>query len=343
MSFSRRRFLHHAGAVAAGAALRPITTKAPPVLLKPPRLKPGDTVGIVAPAGAVYEAETVREAAAHMEALGLRVKLGAHVLDQHGYLAGTDEARAADLNAMFADPDVRGILGLRGGWGCARILPLIDYDRVRADPKVVFGFSDITALLLALYVHAGLVTLHGPTGVSTWNAFTVSHFRRVAFDAEAPTLRIPDRLENGWPPPRVVPINPGTTRGRLAGGNLSVLAALVGTPYLPDWDGHVLFLEDIGEDIYRIDRMLTHLRLAGVLSAISGFIFGQCSDCEPGTDGDSLTLDEVFADHLGPLGIPAWYGSMIGHIRDKFTVPVGIEAEIDATAGTIRLLEAAVQ
>ncbi|NBC18076.1 MAG: LD-carboxypeptidase [Bacteroidetes bacterium] len=346
MPSSRRRFLKQASAASLVAALRPVTTASrSPDLVKPPRLHPGDTVGIIAPAGAVYRPVTVQIARERMEALGMQVRVGEHVLDRRGYLAGTDEARAADVNTMFAAPEVRGILCLRGGWGCARMLPYVDYEQARANPKVVFGYSDITALLLALYAKSGLVTFHGPTGVSTWNAFSLDYYRRLVIDAEPLTMRNPTRLDDELvqEDDRVLPITNGTARGRLAGGNLSVLSALVGTPYLPGWEDHILFLEDIGEAVYRIDRMMTQLRLAGVLDGLAGFVFGQCTDCEPDSGGyGSLTLGEVLADHVAPLGIPAWRGAMIGHLRDKFTVPLGIEAEIDAEAGTIRLLEAAV-
>jgi muramoyltetrapeptide carboxypeptidase len=305
---------------------------------------PGDLVGLVNPAGATFHPDDAAIASETLAALGLKVRHGEHLLDRRGYLAGRDQDRAADINAMFADPEIKALLALRGGWGCARILPLLDYELIRRQPKIILGYSDITALLLALNAKTGLVTFHGPVGTSTWNAFTVDHFQRLLFAAESPLLENPKKedgalvqLEN-----RILTLHPGRARGRLLGGNLSVLTDLLGSDYLPDFAGSILFLEEIGEDIYRVDRMLTQLALAGILKEISGFIFGRCTSCAAGKGYGSLTLPEILVDHIKPLGIPAWYGSMIGHIEDKFTIPLGIEAKIDAESGRIRLLEPAV-
>lgn len=313
-------------------------------LTKPPRLKPGDTVGIVSPAGAVYDAVDLEVAQEILAAMDLRAKVGDHVLDRRGYLAGRDADRAADLNTMFADDEVDAIMALRGGSGCGRILPLLDYDLIHKKPKILFGYSDITALLIACYTRSGLVTFHGPTGVSTWNRFSVDYFRRLLFDAEAVQMQNPVNLGNNLvqTADRVRTITPGTARGRLIGGNLTVLTSIIGSDYLPDWAGHILFLEDVGEDIYRIDRMITQLSLAGILQSLAGIIFGKCSRCSAGGGYGSLTLEEVLFDHFSPLGIPVWHGAMIGHISDKFTVPVGVLAEINAEEGTIQLLEPAV-
>lgn len=313
-------------------------------VLKPPRLRPGDTVGLINPAGATFESWDIDVVEESLAALGLRSVRGRHLLDRHGYFAGTDQERAADLNAMFAEDGVDAILAVRGGWGSARILPLIDYDTVAANPKALVGYSDVTALLLALHQRTGLVGFHGPVGVATWNEYSVDWFRRVVMEGEAVTFTNPtDTGDNlAQVDDRVRTLAPGRARGRLLGGNLSVLSALVGSGYLPDWDGAILFLEEIGEDIYRVDRMLTQLALAGVLDAVAGVIFGKCTNCSSSESYGSLTLQEVLEGHLGSLGVPAWYGGMIGHIADKWTVPVGIEAEIDADAGTVRMLEPAV-
>ena len=313
--------------------------------LKPPALKEGDTVGLINPAGATFRSvdlEIVRETLA---AIGLKSKPGRHALSRYGYLAGRDRERAEDVNTMFADPQVSGILAIRGGWGCARILPLLEYDLIARHPKILVGYSDITALLLAVYARCGLVTFHGPDGISTWNSFTVDYFRKILFAGETLTMLNPKRTGDDLAQKRdrVETITGGIARGKLLGGNLSVLTGLVGSRYLPDWEGAILFLEDTGEDIYRVDRMLTQLKLAGVLDRLAAFVFGKCTRCGPGEGYGSLTLDEVFADHIHPLGIPAWHGAMIGHIEDKFTVPIGIEAEVDADAGTIRLLESPVR
>ncbi len=345
MSGSRRRFLRQAGLLPLSAL-----AGAPPVfrsvterkLLKPPRLKPGDAIGLVSPGGAIFWPEDVRVVEATLADLGLKTRLGPHALDRRGYMAGTDHDRAHDLNQMFADPEIDAILALRGGWGCNRILSLLDYDLIRENPKILVGFSDITSLLLAIYARSRVVTFHGPVGISTWNDFTVDHFRRVLFNGLAVEIKSPTTGAFTPIEKRTHAITPGKATGPLAGGNLSVLAAMIGSEYLPDWRGHILFLEDTGEDIYRVDRMLTQLKLAGVLDQIAGFVFGKCTDCEAGEVNESLTLEEVYHDHIRPLGIPAFYGATIGHITDKFTLPVGGEVRMDASTGSIEMLEPAV-
>jgi muramoyltetrapeptide carboxypeptidase len=302
-------------------------------------------VGLVDPASALWEPMNVEIVEESLAALGFKTKRGANLLARRGYFAGTDEQRAADLNAMFADPEVRAIHCVRGGWGCARLLPLLDWQTISRHPKILLGFSDITALLLALHAKTGLVTFHGPVGTSRWNPFNVSYLKRVLQEGEAVTFENLKEVgeddltvvEN-----RVQTLQPGTARGRLLGGNLTVLSSLVGTGYLPDWDGCILFLEDVEEAPYRIDRMLTQLRLAGILQQARAVIWGNCTDCTPGEGFGSLTIGEVLRDHLQPLGVPAWQGAMIGHVEKQFTLPVGIEVEADATAGTLRMLELAV-
>ena len=343
-TLGRRDFL----ALSSGALAAAVTAgaRAQTRLLKPPRLRPGHTVGLVNPAGATYNPVDVDIVKESVEALGLRVKIGAHVLDRHGYFAGRDEHRAADLNAMFRDPDVHAVLCVRGGWGSARLLPLVDFEAVAARPKILVGYSDITALHVALHARTGLVSFHGPVGISKWNKFSVDWIRRLLFDGEAVTLQNdmsfdPDESLTQVKH-RMRTITPGVARGRLLGGNLTVLTALLGSRYLPDWNGCVLFLEDVQEAPYRVDRMLTQLKLAGVLQQARAVVFGTCEDCHPGQGYGSLTLEDILVDHLAPLGVPAWHGAMIGHIERQFTVPIGIEAEVDAAKGAIRLLEPAV-
>jgi len=313
-------------------------------MIKPPRLKAGDTVGLINPAGATYSKTDIQILEESLAALGLGVKLGEHILDRYGYLAGKDEDRAQDVNAMFCDSSVNAIVAVRGGWGSNRILSLLDYEMIQKHPKALIGYSDITSLLVAIYARCGLVTFHGPVGISTWNQFSVEYFRRILFDAEAVTLQNPtDRGDNlAQTTDRVETITAGRTRGKLVGGNLSVLTAMVGSQYLPNWEKVILFLEETDEQIYRVDRMLSQLRLSGVLEKVAGVVFGKCTNCTPGEGYGSLTLEEVLRDHLQRLGVPSWYGSMIGHVEKKFTVSLGVEAEIDAEVGTIRMLESAV-
>jgi muramoyltetrapeptide carboxypeptidase len=320
-------------------------TDVQPTTIKPARLKPGDTVGLICPAAPAYSRETVQITIESLQALGLQAKVSSHFYDRYGYLAGRDVDRAADLNAMFADPSVKMIMAMHGGWGCARLLPLIDYELIRRNPKILIGYSDITALLLAIYTKTGLTTMHGPVGAVTWNAFTVDWLRQVLMDGQVVTFQNPSKKDDNLTQTkdRIMTLKSGIAQGQLVGGNLTVLSHLIGSAYIPDWKGKILFVEDTHEDIYSVDRMLTHLKLAGVLSQLAGFVFGKCSSCEPGSGGyGSLTFEDVLTDHIIPLNVPAFSGSMIGHITDKFTVPLGINAEIDADKGTIRLLERAV-
>ncbi|MCF7824868.1 MAG: LD-carboxypeptidase [Candidatus Marinimicrobia bacterium] len=312
--------------------------------LKPPRLNAGDTIGLINPAGATFYTEDVLIAKETMAALGLKTKSGKHLMDRYGGLAGKDADRAADVNEMFRDPEVDAIIALRGGWGCNRILDLLDYHSIAKNPKIIMGYSDITSLLLAFNAKTSLVTFHGPVGISTWNKYSTDYVKRLLFDGEIFTLENPKEIGDNLTQTkdRIETIHGGTATGRLLGGNLSVLAAMIGSDYLPDFKDNILFLEDVGEDAYRIDRMLTQLKLSGVLESISGFVFGKCSKCDSSGEIGDLTLEEIFNDHIKPLGIPAWYGSMIGHIEDKFTVPLGVEAKIDAQKGSITLLESAV-
>ena len=342
----RRFALQSLGAAAAALALpiAPAAAAPAPALRRPPRLRPGDTVGLIEPAGFTDDAFDLKLVLETVRAMGLVPKPAPHLAARYGYLAGRDEARAADVNGMFADDKVRAIFAVRGGWGSARILPHLDFDRIRANPKLLIGFSDITALHMALAARAGFTTVHGPNAASSWGSLSWNAFRSLAFDGATPLYRNPtgtdDRLvqRSG----RIRSFRGGKARGRLLGGNLTVLTALMGTPYLPDFDGAILFLEEIGEDIYRVDRMLTQLKLAGILDAVAGVVFGKCTDCESSESYGSLTLEQILDDHLRPLGVPAWYGAMIGHIADKWTVPVGSQVEIDADAGTVTMLEPAV-
>ncbi|MBV6625509.1 MAG: LD-carboxypeptidase [Rivularia sp. (in: Bacteria)] len=339
MNINRRKFITTFGLATISTQIPLIAAQAnisPNVIIKPPRLKIGDTVGLISPAGIIDSAD-VEEARKIFTSLGLKVKTGRHILDRYGYLAGQDRNRARDVNAMFADNSVKAIIAMRGGWGGNRILPLLNYNSIRANPKIIMGYSDITSLLLAITARSGLVTFHGPVATSTWNNFTWKYVKSILFDAEAVTMNntLVAKLQREI-------ITPGKARGRFIGGNLSVINSMLGSSYLPTWKNSILFIEDIGEDVYRVDRMLVQLKNAGILNQLSGFVFGQCTRCSMG-DEPSLTLMQVLQEHIRPLKIPAWYGSMIGHIRDKFTLPIGVKVEIDANSGTIKMLEAAVR
>ena len=339
----RRHFL---GTAALAALMLPLARggdawAAPRTKLLPVPLNKGDTVALVSPSSATDDPFNLQLAQEAVQALGFKVRMGAHLASRRGHLAGTDAERAGDLNAMFADREVKAIICARGGSGAARLLPLLDYDAIRANPKVLLGFSDITALHSAIQAKTGLVTFHGPVGSGSWNRFNVDQFQRLFFDHELMQYQNPvvagDELVQRKN--RTVAITGGKARGELVGGNLTVLTALAGSPYLPDFTGKILFLEDVSEAPYRIDRMFSTLKLMGALDRIAGLVFGECTDCDPGDGYGSLTLSQIFEDHIKPLKIPAYRGAMIGHIREQFILPVGGKVEMDADAGTLRMLE----
>ena len=252
------------------AAIAPAVPRFPAVLQKPPMLERGDRVGLIAPASPPT-GDDVARATANVESLGLVPVLGEYVRRQNGFLAGSDGERAADFNAMARDPKIRAIVAIRGGYGTMRILSALDYAAIARDPKIVMGFSDLTALLNAVTERSGVVTFHGPVGAhgSSWNGVARSYLEAALFAAQPQRLRIGSLRT----------ILPGRARGRLAGGNLSLVAALLGTPYAVPAAGALLFLEETEEQPYRIDRMLTQLELAGDLAAARGILFGQCSKC----------------------------------------------------------------
>ncbi len=343
---NRRQFLQLAAATSALAMPLKIATATSRPLLKPARLKPGEVVGIISPASATFVKEELNIVLDAVRGLGLVPKLAPHVRDRYGYLAGTDKDRAADINQFFNDPQIAALLPIRGGWGCSRILPYLDYEAIRQNPKIIIGFSDITALILGINARTQLVTFHGPHGLTSWRTSQTESFRRVLFAGETVTIVNPkdgddsDRLMQVKN--RIQTITPGIAKGKLIGGNLSVLSGIVGSPYLPNMAGAILFLEDTGENIYRLDRLMTHLKIAGVFDKLAGFIFGQCPGCTPDADYGSLTLEEVVWGHIQPLKIPAYYGAAIGHVENIVTLPIGLEVEIDARAGSIKMLEPAV-
>lgn len=341
MSINRKDFLHLLG-FGSLSAMIPVGDYNTPAgnIIKPKVLKQGDTIGLISPAGILPETARYDEIVDTIKDLGYEVKPGANARLRYGYLAGTDEERVTDLNAMFLDEEVDAILPFRGGWGSNRILSEIDYKAISKNPKPLIGFSDITSLQLAIFTRTGLVSFHGPVGKSEWTDFTLSHFMKVLSGHSPVELVIPENDDCG-DCTRYRCISGGTTTGRLLGGNLTVLTSMMGSRYLPEWEGSILFLEDVGEDVYRIDRMLTQLKLNGVLDKISGFIFGQCTGCDP-SNSYSLTLEEVLDDHVLPLGIPAYQGAMIGHIDDIWTVPIGIRGTMNADKGMLTLNEAAV-
>ena len=320
------------------------TEKTPKELIKPARLVPGQTIGIAAPSSQANDPERVRFALETVESLGFRVRAAEHLYARDGYLAGDDATRSADLNNLYRDDTVDAIFCLRGGYGASRLLPLLDYEAIRANPKIILGYSDITSLLLAIHHLTGQVTFHGPIAGQTFTPYTLAEFKKVLMTPQAPQMlgaapafeRGEGRVEKDN---RVTTLVPGKVRGRLLGGNLSLVAHLTGTPYMPDLSGALLFLEDVGETVYAIDRMLTQLWLAGSLQKIAGLVFGKFSEMRASGYAQDRILEEVLAERARTLGLPAISGLMIGHVDDQTTIPLGCLAELDASSGTLCLLE----
>ena len=314
-------------------------------LVRPPRLRRGSRIALVAPAGPLLERDDITRAELLCRALDYEAVPGAHVAGHYGYFSGTDEERLADLNGAFRDPSIDAVWCIRGGYGVTRILDGIDFEALARRPRPVIGYSDITALLAGVGRRAGMVAVHAPTARAEMPLFSRLHFAQVLTGsgpagALQPLPVPPDILvpqEN-----RVVTIRGGIAEGPLAGGNLSLLQCLVGTSWFPDLDGALLFLEDVNEDLYRIDRMLSHLRLAGALAELRGVLVGRFTNLKRHMNDGALGLDEVLSHHLGTLGVPVAYGLPIGHIDAQWTLPIGVRARFDADTGGVELLEPAV-
>jgi muramoyltetrapeptide carboxypeptidase len=337
----RRRFGNLLAAAALGTAVLPASAAPSPErktmrLLKPARLQPGDLVGINAPGGFTTEA-ALDKAVANIESLGLRARLGANVHYVYGNYAGTVEQRLQDLHAMFRDPDIKAIWAIRGGSGCISLLEHIDYKLIRAHPKVLIGYSDLTCLHLALLRKAGLVTFHGPVASSTFSDYSVAQLQNVLM---TPQDRYTITMFNEHTPRAV---HGGIATGRLIGGNLSMFAALEGTPYAADFKNAILYLEDVNEEPYRIDRWMTQLQLSQGFRRAAAVMLGIFENCEAPEGDSALTLDETVDQHLLPLTRPAVAGYSFGHIRNQFTIPVGLRACLDAGNHTLTLLEPAVK
>lgn len=343
---SRRAF----GALAAAALVVPAAAQAAgPArkrpLKKPPRLRFGDTIALVAPGGPTSE-EAIAQAVARIERLGFRARQSPNLRAAFGAYAGSVRQRVDDLHAMFLDKDVKAIWCIRGGSGCISLLASLDYRLMRANPKILLGFSDITALQLALYRQADLVSFHGPVASSSDSPYSTEHMLAVLMEPQA-SYTIPMAPENSLRAASdaqyaLRTVTHGQAQGRLIGGNLSMLSALAGTPYAADFRNAILFIEEVGEAPYRVDRMMTQLELAVGLKRAAAVMVGICRDCGPKDSDPSLSFDETMDLHLKPLSIPAVSGYSFGHIRDQFTLPIGINARIDTLRQTVTLLESAV-
>lgn len=324
----------------------PSTAARPRMIIKPPALKAGATIGLISPGGVVDDA-LVANSVKNLEALGFKVRIGKNIHAVRGGYAGTIAQRLEDLHAMFADRDVHAIWTARGGSGCTGLLPFIDYALITRHPKILIGYSDITALHLAIHRMTGLVTFHGPVAASSMTDYSLDHALSVLTEP-VPEYQMNMSIENDrraadQPQYRARTLRPGVAEGRLTGGNLSMLCALIGTPFAADIRKHLLFLEDVGEAPYRIDRMLTQLDQSAGLAHAAGAMLGVFERTNRQNEERGLSLDEVIDDHFASLNIPSVYGYSFGHIRHQLTLPIGIRARLDTGAQTLTLLEPAVR
>ncbi len=338
------------------------TAGGPPASIFPKALAPGDTIEIIAPAK-YLDKERVSLAKKRLEEMDFKVRIPENLFRKKGFLGGSDEERAAELMAAFADPEVKAVMPGTGGYGTTRIVDKLDYEVIRRNPKILVGFSDITALHIAINQQTGLVTFHSPLpewglGVEDdlspfaakwfWRAilaksyYNASDHALLGYTIETRPSAKPQagdaKLFDGVPRP--VTLRGGKARGRLIGGNVSVVHALMGTPYEIQTDGKILFLEDVGEAPYRVDRMLSTLRLAGKFDRVAGVILGHfTARKEEAKWDDDASIDDVLRDYFGKLNVPVLADFPLGHVRFNTTLPVGAMAELDADEQTLRLME----
>ncbi len=301
---------------------------ATPSIIMPARLVRGDTIGLFAPAGPVRDHKSFTAGIRLLADMGFKVYHHNDILRSTGYLAGDDSRRAEEFHQLWADPEVKALLAVRGGYGCMRLLPHLNFDLIGKSPKILAGFSDITVLLNVLSSRTGLVTFHAPnlSSLARVDAPSVERFFATLTHREPPPAR-PVGLEI---------LRSGQARGRLVGGNLATLVHLLGTPHESGWDDCLLFLEDVGEAPYRLDRLLTQLYQAGRLQHIAGLILGGFKDC-----GDLELIWQRVLELLGPLNIPVWANFPAGHGDSNHTLPIGLVAEMDSNAGMLRFVGSA--
>lgn len=305
-------------------------------LLRPPKLKTSARVGLIAPGGYI-EDSLLEKSVKNLRYLGFEVITSTNIRAIWGGYAGTVKQRVDDLHAMFADPTIDAIWAVRGGSGANALLPYLDYELIRANPKILIGYSDVTALLLAINHRTGLICFHGPVASSTFSDYSVANFKAVLMNTDLPCvlkLNI-DQRDNHQV------LRPGIAQGRLLGGNLSVLGSLIGTPYLSPLVDRLLFLEEISEAPYRIDRFFNQLQQVG-LPKTAAVMLGVFVKCDPLDNDRSLTLNAVLQSQLGSLGLPSVYGYSFGHIAGQMTLPIGVMARLDTESKTLTLLESAV-
>ena len=309
---------------------------------RPTRLRKGDVIGIVAPSSPQRDDERLRRGIRYFESLGYRVRLGEHLWERHGYLAGTDEERLDDLNAMIRDPQVRMIIAGRGGYGMTRIIERVDYAALGRARKIVVGFSDVTALNFAALAKSKLVTFSGAMPGVDFADATVDAFAEESFWAAVTSTKALGTVPSPDDTP-IAPLARGRADGWLLAGNLTLAAALCGSRWLPKTTGAIMLLEEIGEEAYRVDRLLSQLWNAGAMRGLAGLALGAFTDAAPRrVSVDPLPIEEVFAEYVRRAAVPAIGGISYGHIARKLTLPLGVRARLDGTRGTLRLVESGV-
>ena len=347
----RRNFLRSLGAGVAVPLLARDLIRATPFadgMVRPKALKAGDTVGLITPATYVPDPDRLALAERTMKYFGLRMKMAKNAGKRMNDYRTSIEERLDDLHAMFRDKTVDAVFAIRGGYGSMHLLDRIDYDLIRRNPKIFLGYSDITAMHLAINKQAKLVTFHGPITLSRFTDYTQKYFRKALFETQPiGTVTNPPESNELRPNHSLRTIRPGIATGLLTGGNLTLISNTMGTPYEIETRGKILFLEDVDEEPYSIDRMLTHLRLAGKFNDVAGVIFGECQDCRPKDYKPSSAipygLGEVLDNILGDLKVPVLFGLTIGHTDDQLTLPLGVAATLDATNRTLEIREAGVR
>jgi len=307
--------------------------------LYPKRLQHGDVIGLITPGSPITDNQ-LKNAVKQLKDLGYKTYYKLSVLSEYGYFAGTDQDRAAELMHMFTNKDIDAIMCVRGGYGSIRILDLLNYDQIKKNPKIFIGYSDITALLTSIYERTGLICFHGPMGISDFNNYTLNSFNKVLtnpkMDYKYPYLREANTLSNAEFD--FYTINKGKAEGELIGGNLSVLASMAGSNFSPNFENKIVFLEEIEEKTYRVDRMLTQLVQATNIRKAKGIVLGIFYKCNINSK-PTLTLKQAISDILRPLNLPAAYGFPFGHIETKMTIPTGIIAKFNATKRILKLTE----
>jgi len=316
-------------------------------LQKPDRLQVGDTIGLIAPASAPPDPKAVDRAAEALERFGFKPKLAKNVRARLGFLAGTDRERAADVMQMFSDKKVNGIICLRGGYGCSRILDRLDYEVIQRNPKILSGYSDITSLHNVLSAKAKLISIHAPMLNGALADPKVPEFTKKSFFRTVTEAKPAGSICADYPDKTVSILRRGEAEGVLVGGNLSLICASLGTPYAPSFKGKILFFEDISEKPYRLDRMLTQLLNAGVFDQVAGVAIGvnaECDDTSPNPSGEYRQSGaDVVKERLASVRVPIVTGLPFGHVDLNATIPLGVRARLDAKRGDLIILESAVK